>query len=279
MTYPLISVIIPARNNEKTIGRAIESIISQTYKNLEVIVVNDFSTDKTFFIVSEYVKKNPRVKLVKADFDDPNRFDAKLGRNINAGYSARNTGFKHVQGELVTFQDADDTSLRNRIEIQYDLLKKYNADHVTLDWFQLDEKFLGKKLDIERYMKEKRDEMIGPQELYDLSQKTKGNRLIPFHVRRMWILNKLFFGSLAPYPGTGNSPLFKREVIEKVQFRKLSDRVWPSYMGRGADRDFNFQVTETFKNSFVFRIPVYMWNQKAENPKYAGMVEKYILKE
>jgi len=202
---PLISVIIPAYNSEKTIGRAIESMIDQTYKNLEIIVVDDFSADSTAVIVSEYARKDPRVCIVKAEFDDSKRFDQKLGRNINAGYSARNTGFRHVKGEFITFQDADDASLRNRIQIQYDLLEKHNAHHVTLDWFQLNERFLGKKLDIERYMEERDFDMIGPEQLFSLSQNAKGlivkilprlNSLIPFMAKRIHGLHKLFFGSL-----------------------------------------------------------------------------------
>ena len=70
------------------------------------------------------------------------------------------------------------------------------------------------------------------------------------------------------YPGTGNSPLFKREVIDKVIFRKLSERIWPSFMGRGADKDFNFQVAETFKNSYHFGIPLYLWRVEKQNPLY-----------
>ena len=107
-------------------------------------------------------------------------------------------------------------------------------------------------------------------DIYKLSQKTKGliakmfpdlNVHIPFRFKRLRVINKFFFGSLAPYPGAGNSPLFKREVVDKVKFRKLSDRIWPSFMGRGADRDFNFQVAETFKNSYFFPIPLYLWRK------------------
>ena len=128
--------------------------------------------------------------------------------------------------------------------------------------------------------------MIGPNELYDMSQRSKGfiakistktNRAIPFYIKRRKIINKFFFGSLENYLGAGNSPLFTREVIEKVKFRQLSERVWPSFMGRGADKDFNFQVAETFKNSYVFFIPLYMWRVKDENPRYIiDNVDKYI---
>ena len=118
---------------------------------------------------------------------------------------------------------------------------------------------------------------LNPKEIYLISQKAKGivakissslNKLVPFHYKRLRLINKLFFGTLAPYPGAGNSPLFKREVIEKVKFRKLKERVWPSFMGRGADRDFNFQVAETFKNSYTFFIPLYLWRQEQQNGSY-----------
>lgn len=276
---PLISVIIPVYNCENTISIAIDSILNQTYKNIEMIVVDDRSTDKTKEIVLEMAKLNNKIRLIDGQ-EDPLRFDTKLNRNINAGYSARNIGFKYARGNFITFQDADDASFLNRIEVQYDLLIKYNSIHMTLDWIQFNEKYLGKKIDIAEYIKKL--EMIRPKELYEMSQRSRGliskisqkfNRIIPFHIKRQRIIKKLFFGSLENYPGAGNSPLFRREVVEKVKFRKLKDRIWPSFMGRGADKDFNFQVAETFKNSHVFFIPLYMWKVPTENIRYTNIIK------
>ncbi|OGK16881.1 hypothetical protein A2774_03300 [Candidatus Roizmanbacteria bacterium RIFCSPHIGHO2_01_FULL_39_12c] len=278
MKNQLISVIIPAYNSEKTISVAINSILNQTYKNIEVIVVDDKSTDNTAQVVKNIIGNDKRVRLVESD-NDPFRFDKNLNRNINAGYSARNTGFKYAKGKLITFQDADDASLLNRIEIQYNLLCKYNATHLTLDWFKFDEKYLGKTFDDRKYLGNAR--VLKPEELYKMSERSKGfvakispkiNSLIPFHLKRKRIINKLFFGSLEDYPGAGNSPLFKREIIEKVKFRKLQERIWPSFMGRGADKDFNFQVAETFKNSYVVIVPLYMWRVRNENERYKDWV-------
>jgi glycosyltransferase involved in cell wall biosynthesis len=283
MNKPLISVIIPVHNCEKTIGLAIDSIFHQTYENFEIVVVNDRSSDDTKKVVQRIARANNKIKLVEVKTDDLNRFDVKLNRNINAGYSARNTGFKHAQGEYITFQDADDTSLLNRIEVQYELLKKYNATHITTDWIRFDEKYIGKKFDIDTFSKKHKIEIICPEELCVLSQKTKGfvaklspalNACIPFHFKRLRVINKLFFGSLTPYPGAGNSPFFKREVIEKIKFRALKNRIWPSFMGRGADRDFNFQVAETFQNSYIFFIPLYLWRVENENERY---MNKFII--
>ncbi|MBI2120114.1 MAG: glycosyltransferase family 2 protein [Parcubacteria group bacterium] len=283
MDTPLISVIIPAHNSAKTIADAVRSILDQTYKNIEVIVVSDNSTDGTKEVVEDIAKSDQRVRFFLLPYDDPHRFN-KRGKNINAGYSARNYGFEKVRGEWITFQDADDASLLNRLEVQYNLAQKYNATHLCLDWQKFDAELTGKKLDIERIFKEHADIMIRPKGIIALAKKTKGiiipllgplNKYIPFEWKRLPVINKLFFGSLDTYPGTGNSPLFKREVIEKVKFRPLTERIWPSFMGRGADRDFNFQVAETFKNSYVFFIPLYMWRQSGQNTRYADY-NKYI---
>ncbi|HVB19810.1 MAG TPA: glycosyltransferase family 2 protein [Candidatus Paceibacterota bacterium] len=266
MENPLISVIIPAHNNGDTIRVAINSIRDQTYKNLEILVVDDNSTDDTSEAVRVFGKKDSRITYFKLEDDDPDRFDASLKRNVNAGYSARNFGFTKARGELITFQDGDDASLLNRIEMQYALLTKHRAIHIATGWLPFSDNLLN-TLGDDRAPQP----TLEPSEIYALSQKTKGlvakispalNAAIPFHYKRLRLINKLFFGSLAPYPGAGNSPLFRREVIEKVQFRKLKDRVWPSFMGRGADRDFNFQEVETFRNSYVFSIPLYMWRQE-----------------
>jgi len=290
MNNPLISIIIPAYNCEKTITVAIKSMLDQTYRNIEVIVVNDGSSDKTADVVRNLMSSDTRLSLVEG-VNDPFRFDKKLNRNVNAGYSARNIGFANARGQLITFQDADDASLLNRLDVQYSLLEKYKAMHVTLDWFQFHEKYLGKQLDISKYnlkydAGQTDQKMIGPEELYAMSQRSKGfiakiskvlNKTVPFHMKRLRIINKLFFGSLENYPGASNSPLFKREVIDRVQFRSLTNRVWPSFMGRGADKDFNFQVAETFKNSYMFHIPLYMWRVKDQNPEYVEKIDGLLV--
>lgn len=286
MTNKLVTVIMPVYNCELTIRSAVESILTQTYNNLEVIVVDDNCTDRTASIVYEMCKSDKRLRLIKSEIVDSERFNTKLNRNINAGYSARNTGLKYVNGQYITFQDADDISFANRIEIQLDLLKKHNADHITVDWVQLDESLKYKKFDLDKFITDKGLKSLGPEELYKLSQKTKGiiakilghfHQYIPFTLKRARIINRLFFGSIEPYPGVTGIPLFKKEVIEKIRFRRLSERIWPSFMGRGTDRDFSFQVAETFKNSYVFYLPLYMWRVRKQNPRYQDGVNKYII--
>lgn len=97
----LVSVIMPTYNRAKTIERAINSILKQTYKNLELIIIDDCSNDNTIDIINSI--KDSRIRMIK------------LNENKGANY-ARNCGLNLAKGEYITFQDSDDESILNRIE-------------------------------------------------------------------------------------------------------------------------------------------------------------------
>ena len=104
MSNSLISVIIPAYNCSKLIPNAIESVLGQTYSNLELIVVDDGSTDNTAEIILNYKNYNNNMKYIYQN---------------NGGVSkARNTGIKQSVGEYIAFLDADDIWDKNKLEIQ-----------------------------------------------------------------------------------------------------------------------------------------------------------------
>lgn len=110
---PKISVIIPTYNSENTILRCIKSIQSQTYNNLEIIIVNDGSKDNTERIVNELKRIDSRIKLISIS---------------NGGVShARNTGIENATGEYITFVDSDDTIKRDMYEHLIWLMDEYNA--------------------------------------------------------------------------------------------------------------------------------------------------------
>ncbi len=109
---PLVSVIIPAYNAESYIKIAIDSIQGQTYKNLEIIVIDDKSTDNTSSIVSTIAKKDERIKLIK------NETNIGIGGN-------RNKGIEKSNGDYICWQDADDISLPDRIQKQVDYLESH----------------------------------------------------------------------------------------------------------------------------------------------------------
>jgi len=108
---PLVSVVMPAYNSEKYIGESIESILNQTYKNFEFIIINDASTDKTLKIIKEYAKKDKRIKIIENK------------KNLG-NYGARNVGIFNSKGEFVAQQDADDISMRDRLKKQLKIFEK-----------------------------------------------------------------------------------------------------------------------------------------------------------
>lgn len=102
---PLVSIILPAYNFEAGIQIAIESILEQTWKNIELIIVDDCSTDGTVEVVKQYMKKDHRIKLFST------------GEN-SGPYVARNIALSAAKGEFVTVNDADDWSHAEKIAIQ-----------------------------------------------------------------------------------------------------------------------------------------------------------------
>lgn len=113
----LISVIVPVYNAEKYLKRCIDSIINQTYKNFEIILVDDGSEDKSSEICDHFFKKDCRVKVIH-----------KKNEGVS---SARNEGLNQSKGKYISFIDADDWIERNFLLEMYNELKKHNVDYVT----------------------------------------------------------------------------------------------------------------------------------------------------
>ena len=110
----LISVIIPVYNVSNYIKRCIDSVINQTYNNLEIILIDDGSLDDCPKICDEYAKKDKRIKVI---------------HQSNKGLSdARNKGLEIATGDYLTFVDSDDFIANNMYEILLNNLKKYKAD-------------------------------------------------------------------------------------------------------------------------------------------------------
>ncbi|WP_051560560.1 glycosyltransferase family 2 protein [Clostridium beijerinckii] len=99
----MVSIIIPTYNRAKCISRAIESAIQQTYKDIEIIVVDDNSRDETSNIVETYTKNYSNIKYIK--------------HSVNKGGSAaRNTGVRNSNGDIIAFLDSDDELAKDKIE-------------------------------------------------------------------------------------------------------------------------------------------------------------------
>lgn len=136
-SLPLVSVIIPCFNAQTTLPVALKSICAQTYEKLEIIVVNDASTDSSGNVVKEFMKKDCRIKYIA------------LSENSGA-YAARNTGLSKAKGSLITTHDADDWSHPEKIALQVQaLLDNKKAVACISHWVRCDE-----KLNFERWRME-----------------------------------------------------------------------------------------------------------------------------
>lgn len=118
MSY-LISVIVPVYNAEKYLTRCIDSICNQTYNNLEIILVNDGSTDTSKHLCEELLKKDARLKLINQN---------------NGGSSiARNTGLENATGDFISFIDSDDYIEKVMLEQMLNLIIEHNIDVVEIE--------------------------------------------------------------------------------------------------------------------------------------------------
>lgn len=114
---PIVSVIIPSYNAERFINECLDSVLAQTLKDIEVIVVDDGSTDNTFKIEQEYADRDPRVTALQQ-------------KNSYAGV-ARNNGMKHATGTYLYFLDSDDYIDRDALQSLVDSADSCNADVVV----------------------------------------------------------------------------------------------------------------------------------------------------
>ena len=110
MNHPKISVLMPVYNAEKFLNESIDSILNQTFKDFEFIIINDASTDKTDRIIKSY--KNPMIKIIN------NKVNIGLTKSLNKGLGI-------AQGEYIARQDADDVSIPERLDKQYNYLEEH----------------------------------------------------------------------------------------------------------------------------------------------------------
>lgn len=161
-----ISVIIPVYNVEKYISKCLDSIVNQTYKNIEIIIVNDGSTDRSGLICDEYAKRYNNIRVFHKE---------------NAGVSsARNLGIDNSSGEYIAFVDPDDYIDKNMYEILHKELIKSKSDISMVSFSYIKEE---KIIDEDN----SKDEIIfTKQEVLD----RYFNRIKPFDSSFLW--NKLF---------------------------------------------------------------------------------------
>lgn len=118
---PLVTIIVASYNYDRYIAETLNSLINQTYKNLEILVIDDGSTDNSINIIRDYAKKDERIKLIT----HPNNENKGLAKSIQ-------TAIQNAKGEYISFCESDDFLKLNHIEEKVKYIKKFpNADIVV----------------------------------------------------------------------------------------------------------------------------------------------------
>lgn len=136
---PQISIIVPVYNVEKYLAQCLDSLVNQTFKDIEIICVNDGSTDGSLDILNEYSKKDDRLKIITQE-------------NHGVAFT-RQIGLDNVSGEYVMFCDSDDYYSSGMCEKMYDSIMKKNVDLVKCNIVCVDEELTSQRIDTEKYYK------------------------------------------------------------------------------------------------------------------------------
>lgn len=182
-----ISIIIPVYNVEKFIRYCLESVINQTYKNLEIIIVDDGTKDNSGAIAEEYAKKDKRIKVFHKQ---------------NGGLSsARNYGLNNSTGKYITFLDSDDYIYKDYMKYLYNLLKNNDADVSECEYFRIHEDDIAECKKIIENENVKLTEKI---EIYDgiTSLKLLYGPNYKDYMRKVVVWNKMY----------------KREIFDDIRF-------------------------------------------------------------
>ena len=174
-----ITVIVPVYNVENYLNKCLDSLINQTYKNLEIIVINDGSTDNSGEICQEYAQKDNRITYVEQE---------------NGGLSdARNSGLERMTGSYVTFVDSDDWVEPDYVEVLHNKLIGYQADIAIGNYYSYneDEAMYYFHVNSESYYEKLYDNISIFENLYD------GKQMKSFSLISAW--GKLYKAELFDY--------------------------------------------------------------------------------
>ncbi len=189
MIEKLISVIVPVYNVEAYLRRSINSIINQTYKNLEILLVDDGSTDNSGKICDDYAKQDSRIKVIHKE---------------NGGQaSAINLALNCAKGEYIGFSDPDDYINRNFYKNLYKLAQKYDTDITECSMIKVQEEDDIEKVYIEEFEVDENEEV----EFFN----------------GIGGLRKLFGEDFAEYLETivKVNKLYKKQVFQEIRFSEV----------------------------------------------------------
>lgn len=240
---PKVSIVVPVYNVEKYLKRCVQSLLSQTLKEIEVILVDDGSPDKCPEICEEYVQKDSRVRVI-------HKKNAGLGM-------ACNSGLEVAIGEYVAFCDSDDWVDNTMYEALYNAAKENNAQMVFSGIRTVDERGTGKLMSVaDRYKVYNESEKIEELALDMIASppQTKQERRIPMSAKIV---------------------LYERKMLIENNIRFESER-------RMISEDLLFNLDCLSKSKVVVEIPKVFYNYYVNSASLTGVVrkdrcEKYLI--
>lgn len=230
----LISIIVPIYNSEKTIKRCIESLLNQTYKNLEIILVNDGSTDKSKEICKFYYNKYSNIKVINKE---------------NSGVSSsRNVGINSSKGKYILFCDADDFVELDWCYSLYENIKKEECELSICGYSSYNEKMNLEKINI--YDENLYCSYIYPKEFIKLRKKSMLNSVW----NKMFIadiikLNNIKFKDIA----LGEDTIFVLNYICKIKKISIINKSLYNYLScnsQSLSKKYNKDLYYCYKSIF-----------------------------
>lgn len=232
-TAKLVSIIIPVYNSENYLGYCLNSITSQTYQQLEIILINDGSSDHSLDICQNYALIDNRISVITI---------------MNGGVSnARNVGLSVAKGHYIQFVDSDDVIKNDMVENLVQLMDMYETDAVVCGFEMVTV-----------------DQNISERKTVTFSANIMGTECVL--TRKMFFEHMAFILWRTVYLESSCNKMFKREIIEKnnIQF--------PGKISLGEDFCFNMEYFDHMKGSIVFTNARYYYylqvKQEALTKKY-----------
>ena len=211
---PIVSIIVPLYNQERYLNRCIQSICAQTYKSLEIFIINDGSNDNSLSIAKQWAAKDDRIQVI----------DKRNEGTIRA----RMDGLKLATGDFISFVDSDDTLPENAISILLDIAVKHDVDLV-----------IGALIKTLGFFRKSKDDY---------------NRLFSFPmnqpVRTPELFDKYYLGFFQNniFPATMCARLYRKSVLDEAMSRTELHSDVVNLMGE--DQYFNMQLFPYLKSMY-----------------------------
>lgn len=229
----MISVIVPVYNVESYIYKSIKSICDQTYKNIEIILVDDGSTDKSYQICEQLRSEDERIKLIT---------------QANQGVSkARNVGINNSNGKYIYFMDADDYIEKDMLENMYNIYQKNKTDIVICGYyFETQKKYKVDRYEVkykEVYYKDREELMNDFVKLWDSS--------LMYNIWNKLYKRDLIFenGLIFPEYKMGEDLEFNNKYVELCKSAYVLDKCYYHYIREREES----ATTKYIKNWFDIR--------------------------